>query len=377
MTPLLLLAEARGAAEHEFQSTLIGASGIELLRMLAEAEVIQLDSVDDQLIDLYYRTNNSRHLMELWDKHPEVHRTNVFNIHPPHNDLNFFLGPKSTAIPGYPSLKIAKSKHLTPVGTFVQARFTSELERLGDEILAHNPNLIVALGNCALWALTGLTGVSKLRGTTMESSLVVGGYKCLPTYHPAAVLRNYDLRPVVIADLCKAARERQYPEIRRPEREIWIEPDIEEIRRFFDTMERTLLSVDIETVGDRITCIGFAPTSQCAIVIPFDDERGVDGNYWRTKELESEVWRLIRSILENPTISKLFQNGAYDISFLWRSMKIKVLGAEHDTLLLHHSLQPEALKRLDFLGSIYSDESAWKAEFRAKRNANKTIKRDN
>jgi uracil-DNA glycosylase len=376
MTPLLLLAEARGATEAEFNSTLIGASGIELLRMLAESDCLRLDAVDDELIDLYYRTSNSRHLIELWAKHPEIHRTNVFNIHPPHNDLNYFLGPKSTAIPGYPALRVTKSKTLNPGGSFVQSKWQPELERLGDEILAHNPNLIVALGNCALWALTGLTGVSKLRGTTMESSVVVGGYKCLPTYHPAAVLRNYDLRPTVIADLCKAARERNYPEIRRPQREIWIEPSIEDITRYFDQMERTLLSVDIETVGDRITCIGFAPSHSSAIVIPFDDSRDVAGNYWGTERDEREAWRIVRGILEDPTIPKLFQNGAYDIAFLWRSMKIKVMGATHDTMLLHHSLQPEALKRLDFLGSIYSDESAWKAEFRAKRQRNSTIKRD-
>ena len=75
-----------------------------------------------------------------------------------------------------------------------------------------------------------------------------------------------------------------------------------------------------------------------------------------------------------PHIPKLFQNGAYDISFLYRSMRIKVLGATHDTMLLHHALQPESLKSLGFLGSIYSDEGSWKGM--RKRVKAKTIKRD-
>lgn len=371
MTPLLLLAEARGEAEARFNSTLIGASGVELLRMLSESGVLTLDPVDHDLIDLYYRTTNSRHLIELWDKHPEVHRTNVFNHHPPGNDLNHFLGPKSTGISGYPALKIPRGKSPAPGGSFVQAPWAAELERLGDEILAHNPNLIVCLGNTSLWAMAGITGVTKLRGTTLSSSYTVADYKLLPTYHPAAVLRNYDIRPTVIADLSKAARERNFPEIRRPQREIWIEPGLDDIRTFFRDMDRTLLSVDIETAGDRITCIGFAPSSHSAIVIPFDDPRQSSGNFWGDAADEREAWQFIIAVLRDPTIPKLFQNGAYDIAFLWRSMKIKVFGAVHDTMLLHHSLQPEALKSLGFLGSIYSGEASWKGMRKAK-----TTKRD-
>lgn len=380
MTPILLLAEARGETEAAHSSTLIGASGVELLRMLHESRCLTLDGVDHDLIDFYYRTTNPRHLIDLWSRHPEIHRTNVFNIHPPNNDLSHFLGPKSTAIPNYPMLKIPKGKHTVPTGgSFVQARWAPELERLGDEILRHNPNLVVCLGNCALWSLTGGTGVSKLRGTTLESTLTVTGYKLLPTYHPAAVLRNYEHRPIVIADLAKAARESTYAEIRRPAREIWIEPTYEDIQTFITAYVRScpLLSVDIETSGTRITCIGFAPSADLAIVIPFDDERTASGSYWESQQTEHAIWDLIREVLESPSIPKLFQNGAYDIAFLWRSMKIKVLGAAHDTMLIQHSLQPEMLKALDFLGSVYSDESAWKTEYRRKRKMKSaTIKRD-
>ena len=58
---------------------------------------------------------------------------------------------------------------------------------------------------------------------------------------------------------------------------------------------------------------------------------------------------------------------------LWRGYGISVLNAEDDTMLLSHSLHPEALKGLAYLGSIYTDEASWKLEVRH----SKTIKKEN
>ena len=78
--------------------------------------------------------------------------------------------------------------------------------------------------------------------------------------------------------------------------------------------------------------------------------------------------------MEDPAIPKLFQNGAYDIAFLWRSMHIKVYGATEDTMLLNHALQPEMLKNLGFLGvNLSVTKRTWKGMAKH----SKTIKRDN
>ena len=53
-------------------------------------------------------------------------------------------------------------------------------------------------------------------------------------------------------------------------------------------------------------------------------------------------------------------------------MGIKVYGAVEDTMFAHHALQPEMLKGLEFLGSVYTDEGSWKSDHRR----TKTIKRD-
>jgi uracil-DNA glycosylase len=365
MKPTFLLGEARGEYEERIGSSFVGPSGIELLRMLHDAGLLTLTSVDRDYISDYYRRGDPRSIDSIWRLHDEVYRTNVFNHRPPGNKLEYFCGGKAEGLVGYPALLPSK---------YVLSAYAKELDRLGDEILRVDPNLIICLGNCALWAMAGRTGVTKLRGTTQLSTHCVSGYKLLPTYHPAAVLRQWELRPTTVIDFIKARRETEFGEVRRTACEIWIEPTLEDINGFISRYIRgcSLLSVDIETTGSRITCIGFAPTIDRAIVIPFDDERSKSGSFWPTLADERQCWRLVNDVLVDGSIPKLFQNGLYDITFLWRAYGIGVRGAREDTMLLHHSLQPESLKGLGYLGSIYTDHGAWKVE----RKGTTTIGRD-
>ena len=355
MKPIVFVGESLGESELRLPGhpPLVGPSGAELIRMLGESGIIKLSHFDRDYIHAYYRESNPAYIAAIWDLHPEVYRTNVFNSHPPRNDILYFCGDKSTAIPGYPAL--LKSK-------YVRREFEYELDRLAEELLTLDPNIVVCLGNTPLWALAGRTGISKIRGTTLLSTHTATDFKLLPTYHPAAVIRDWSIRPTTIADLMKAKRESAYAEIRRPPREIWIEPTLDDVRTFIANYVNgcDILSVDIETSGQRITCIGFAPSPAVAIVIPFDDGRTEGGCYWNTRKDERECWGLVRGVLEDRTIPKLFQNGAYDISFLLRAYGIRTYGASHDTMLLSHALQPESLKGLGYLGSIYSDEGSWK-----------------
>lgn len=365
MKPIVLVGEAMGENEAKIAKGFVGTTGAELLRMLDDSDVITLTSEDRYFLSKFYRTRDPWTLAAIWDLHPEVFRTNVFQQHPPGNDLLYFCGGKKESIPGYPLLQ--KSK-------YVRKEFQHELDRLGDEILALDPNLIIALGNTALWALAGRTGVTKLRGTTCVSTHTVSGYKLLITYHPSAVTRQWELRPTTVADLSKILKEKDFPDVRRPRCEIWTEVSLAEIRIFIRRYIRgcKILSVDIETSGSAITRIGFAPRPDLAIVIPFHDSRTKSGSYWVTAKAERSCWELIRQVLEDQSIPKLFQNGMYDIPFILRSTGIRVLGASEDTMLLHHALQPESLKGLGFLGSVYTDHGPWKVE----RKGTDTIKRD-
>ena len=287
--------------------------------------------------------------------------TNVFNLLY-NGKTEIFCGPKRTAIPGYGPLTKG----------YVQEEFQPELDRLRAEITETQPNIIIAMGNAALWAFSGHAAISKYRGATFLSTHTVPGVKVLPTYHPAAVMRQYELRPTVVFDLMKAAREAEYPEVQRPKADIYIPETIEDLHDFQAKFIRDFLSIDIETSGNHITCIGFAPSSEVGLVIPFVGSRA-NRNYWNSATDERHAWGFVRGLVEAKDIKKLFQNGLYDVSFLWRAYGIMAANCEHDTMLLHHALQPEALKGLGYLGSIYTDHGPWKHLH----TRGSTIKRDN
>lgn len=110
-----------------------------------------------------------------------------------------------------------------------------------------------------------------------------------------------------------------------------------------------------------MTCIGFAPSIEVAVVVPFWDKRKPGWNYWKSLEEEVEAMRLVAEICALPA-RKSGQNFLYDIQYLWAQYGIPVANFTDDTMLLHHSLQPESEKGLGFLGSVYTNETAWKSE---------------
>ena len=257
-----------------------------------------------------------------------------------------------------------KSKYPVNVFGFLKPEYESELERLQNELNACAPNIIIAMGSLALWALTGLDKIGTYRGTILKSDLT-GGTKVMPTFSPSAVIRNFDFRPIVLADIKKAVEESNTPEIKIKERELWIEPEIKDLEDFEqkyirENNENQPLSFDIETGGGFITCIGFAPSDTVALVIPFKDKRNVLQNYWTDVTHERQAWAWIKRVLENEKITKVAQNQTYDVSWLQYKHNIKVAGTIHDTMHAQHALQPEQQKGLGFLGSIYTNEGAWK-----------------
>lgn len=282
--------------------------------------------------------------------------TNVFNLQPqPRNDITNLCGAKADGIPGMPSLQ---------QGKYVLAEYAPELTRLYHEIKSVKPTLIIALGGTAVWALTGLSGIKKVRGAPIASQLGAPGIKILPTYHPAAVLRDMRLRPVVYSDLQKAKREAEFPEIRRPQREFWLEPTLEDLEVFEQKfiLPSTRIGADIETGGpgySQITCMGFAPSISVAIVVPFVDFRREGNNYWPTRKQELSAWSYIRRWLSmGKTV--VGQNFMYDMTNLWVRYGIPSPDLDEDTMLMHHAMQPEMEKSLGLLGTLYTEEPQWK-----------------
>lgn len=278
----------------------------------------------------------------------ECFLTNVLFTRPPNNRLEAFCVGKSA--PG----ALTKMPPLLK-GSYLRDDFYPELERLWSELRSVRPNLIVTLGNTANWAIIRQTSISKIRGTAVASPFG----KVLPTYHPAAIFRQWDLRPILVADLLKAKAECEFPEVTRPHREIIINPTLAEIEAFIPlAQEAPALAIDIETKNGQITCIGFAVSKSLALVIPFVDNRQIERSYWPQPLQELRAWEFVQQLLFLPC-PKIFQNGLYDLQYL-RRRKLFVRNALHDTMLLHHAMHPELQKSLGFMGSIYTNEPAWK-----------------
>jgi hypothetical protein len=268
-------------------------------------------------------------------------------INRPASDFEHFCGPKSSAIPGEP-----------PVGAnkYVRAEFANDLAEFRARLKAYNPTCILALGGGAAWGVCGSSRLKSYRGTPVQSPYG----KCISTYSPQSINGEYKLLPIFLADIAKAKRESAFPDVRRPDRLIYIEPSIVDLANWNDKLlQTTTLSVDIETAAGQITCVGFAPNKSEALVVPFVANGYEGNNYWQTLSQELSAWHYVRTWCRNA--KKLVgQNFNYDMGYLWRTYGIALPVPSEDTMLMHHALQIEMEKGLGFLGSIYTDEPSWK-----------------
>lgn len=341
---IALVGEAWGEAEERLGHPFVGPAGRELVNLLADAGYFERPQ----------GVWEPGAVRDFWLQQGKVALLNVFNLRPKGNDIDILCAPRTDS---------AAASHLPQLraGRYIQRQYLDHLDRLARDLSSLRPNVVVGLGNTAAWALLGNSGIAKIRGTVANGDGRVWGGKVLPTYHPAAILRDWSLRHVTVLDLAKALRESEFPEIRRPQRKVYVPEELADLGALVRDvlLPAKRLAVDIETVGDQITCIGFAPSTDLAVVVPITDFRQASRSYWPSHEDEILVWRLIQDVLAGPS-AKVFQNGLYDLHFLWRRYGLTVANCQHDTMLLHHALQPESPKGLDFLGSVYTNEAAWK-----------------
>lgn len=275
--------------------------------------------------------------------------TNVCRERPPGNDMDKWM----------PSTKKAQAELLCLGGVEVNGRVVHRhvdagYRELQEEIANVHPTLIIALGNTALWALCGLTAITSWRGSTLPHP---SGAIVLPTYHPAAVLRQWSTKPIVEQDLRRAASVLRHG-VTKPEWDFIVRPSYPQV---LDTLnwllERAdesplLLSVDIETRAQHTTCIGLAWDTTHALCIPFLSVETPDG-YFNHGEETNIVW-LLRRLLTHPNVSVVGQNFIYDAQYLYRHWHF-IPNVAHDTMLAQHVCFPRMPKSLDFIASMYCD----------------------
>ena len=323
---IVVVGEAPGEREEAEGLPFVGPSGNELNRMLGTAGLVP----------------------------QSMFFTNVFTVRPPKNKIEAFCAPKKDV--GGADYKLPP---LAP-GKYIKPEYLGHLDRLAEELCTVNPEYIIGLGRTASWALLHINKIGNSRGTWQRELLTGNNYPVFMTYHPAAVLRQWKLRPIVIRDFMKILRGPTEP----PERKLLLEPTLPEIEEVLpQLLEADLLVCDIETFRGQIDCIGFAPSQTCAVSIPFFKTVHPFANYWPTLAEEQKAWNLVRTVLESP-VPKLFQNGLYDMAWLFGKYGIRVRNAKHDSMILAHALWPEMDKDLASLAKLFTDEAPWKFNYR-------------
>ena len=344
----IFIGESYNQQEALYGEPFVGTAGQELYRLLARSGW--------PCQPLAYSYISSFTMSQRWSRFPYP-MLSCFTECPKDNLVESFYGTLKGSLPldrTLPARKFGASTH------FVLEQHAESIHQLHARLEQEKPNLIVALGATACWALGLGPAVTKLRGFVHETQWG----KVLPTYSPSAVLRNWSLRVPVLLDLVKAKREMAFPEIRTIEREIWTEPTIEDLWLWWETYGKhsQLLSVDIETLRrQQVSEVGFASDSNHALHIPFAWQDKGYHSWWPDTKTEAEAWRFVKHVCESP-IPKIGQNLVqFDSYWLAKSMGIVTRNILLDTMQLSHCWQPELEKGLGYLGSIWLDERSWKS----------------
>ena len=232
-------------------------------------------------------------------------------------------------------------------------------ERLKNEIVVCQPNVIVCLGNEAMKAVVGHGGVMDWRGSVLHPPGL--GIKVIPTIHPAAVLREWSFRPAVVSDFYKIAKESEHGELHTQKRQTKINPRLDEVLGAIEEAKRAeWCAIDIETETNQITCIGLSYKPNEAICIPF--WFGASGSLWSEQD-EQLIWMKLKELLESDGPKKIAHNAMYELEYLTRTMGIRPK-IHFDTMLAFHVLYSELPKTLAYLVSVYTDHPYYKFQRR-------------
>jgi uracil-DNA glycosylase len=286
----------------------------------------------------------------------ECYFTNVVNARPKNGDIGEWIAGKK---------KDRTLAHQEFMGAFVRPVIVEGVARLRQEIALVQPNIIIALGNLALWALTGAKGVTKWRGSQLHTS---DGIKCIPTLPPGMVNRQWELRSAVVNDLKRVARERNNTGdyANKPNWRFIVRPSAQTV---LDTLNMLLgeasrspsplwIDFDLETRAGHIACAGISWSLEDAICIPLMCVENKDG-YWHVDE-EAGIIHILYRLLTHPNVNVRGQNLLYDAQYTYRHWHF-VPRVAQDTMLSHHVLFAGLPKRLDYQASLYCDHYVyWK-----------------
>ncbi len=214
--------------------------------------------------------------------------------------------------------------------------------RLLAEIKAHPRKVIVALGNGALWSLTGRYDwkITKERGKLFHSDLAERGI--VASVHPAFLLRGggsyrkFKMDIEYALDLADGGREKK-PIVP----EWWIAETEADVREFIDeTLARAketgddVIGADIETGGfdhrqDEILALGWCHDPEKVFIVP---ERLMETMALTHRDFD-------QAALYGGPLKWMWHNGKFDVKFM-RGYGFRS-AVDHDTMLMSYTMEEQ------------------------------------
>ena len=268
----------------------------------------------------------------------EISIANVAKERPPGGKIGFFFEDKRCTTP-------------KPI----MQQWINELRQ---EIIDTKPNMVVALGATAMYALLEEKGMIENRGYIQQSTLVPG-QKMLVTWHPQKVGYEWKLAFETIMDLRKAKNYSLDSTVHPDNRILNAYPSTKDFIEFLNYLiyeHKSPVSIDIETTADaHIDILGIADSPYHAMSYNFFNS----GKSPRlTPEEEAKLWYLFAKVVQKREL--IMQNGMYDVAVLMHHNNIFASGYKYDTMVAAHTCWPEAKRSLQFLSSICLNVPKWK-----------------
>lgn len=306
---LMIIGEAPGKYENDALEPFVGPTGAMLNDMLSVAGISRSDC---------------------W-------LTNVVKYQPPFNDFS----------------KLA----------LIDVDLKQSIESLwNDEIRTYRPNCILAIGDQALQAVTGYSGILNYRGSILKANDSVT--KVVPTIHPAALFPRpgqengaypYVYKKLIQSDICRAVEESHTRNLRLPERAIRIASNSLDVYRFFQEYKScSKVASDIESINCVPVSISFAFNRNHSLTIPLISRIGDFPLTDMSRRDLIDCWKFIQEILHEKNI--IGQNFKYD-QYKLNLSKFRVRRVISDTLLKTHTIFPELPSK-----SLATQTSLWTRE---------------
>jgi uracil-DNA glycosylase len=232
------------------------------------------------------------------------------------------------------------------------------LAQLNEDLTKFNPNVSVLLGNTPLHAAKrDKSKITEWRGSLFQCCLVDSpffGRKCLPTLHPAFVLREWSGFPLLKFDLKRARDEAATPDLFLPQRELITHYDASTLCYIMDTWPTgQRCSLDIEGGLGGWSCVSLSARPSKGFTIAWGKFNHTD---------HGRVLQAFARLMYRDDVPKVLQNSLYDNFVLSFGFGIPIRNVAEDTMLKGWEIYCELPKALGVQASIWTREPFYKFE---------------